>query len=192
MRDILKNILYKSTQNTDEELLFKMNITGDTPEEKRSDGVPLESENTLKLPLSLKEESDFPSSSTASTSQTPPPIYYSQEKLNTQAKEKARKEVYSKLLTHVKEYMKDDGLKFDKSEKIALFKERDFKAYIFPLEKDFLFGYQYHHVELIPSDKTHFTPHMTRHFNVYVKRDKQTPAENLKNFEDQLRISATR
>lgn len=192
MRDILKNIFYKSTQNdTSEELIFKIDIARNTPELKQSDGPSLEGEDISSLPGSLKEESDFPSSSTsASSSQSP--IYHYQKKSNTREKEKVRKKVYSKLLTHVKEYLEDDGRKFDKNKKIALFEERDFKAYIYPLEKDFIFGYQYHHVQLIPFDETHFSPHMTRHFNVYVKRDKQTTVESLKFFEDQLEKSATR
>ena len=100
MRDILKNIFYKSIG--DDELLFKIN-TGDTPEEKRKDGIPLESENTLKLPKSLLEErKQFPSSSSSSSSQPPLPTIY--PKPNKQ-KEEARKKVYSILMTYVKNYL---------------------------------------------------------------------------------------
>lgn len=181
MRDILKNILYKSTQDIDEELLFKMNITGDTPEEKRSDGIPLDSE--LKLPASLEEERIFPSSSTSSSSQAPP---YSQEKMNNEEKEKARRKVYSKLMAHVTEYMKDDGQKFDKNKKAVLFKEDNFEAYIYPLEYDF-FGYLYHRIKIIPYDSVHFSPHMTRNFNVYVEREtKLTPEQSLEIFDTHL------
>lgn len=191
MRDILKNIFYKSTQNIDEELLFKMNITGDTPEEKRSDGIPLDSENMLKLPASLEEERIFPSSSTSSSSQSPP-IYYSQEKINKKEKEKARRKVYSKLMTHVTEYMKDDGRKFNNNKKAVLFKEDNVEAYIYPLEEDF-FGYLYHRVEIFPYDSVHFSPHMTRNFNVYVKRETElTPEQSLEIFDTHLKNAEKR
>ena len=196
MRDIFKNIFYKSTrgneeEDTDEELLlFKMNITGNTPEEKRNDGPSLEGKNLPSLPASLKE-SVFPSSSTSGSSSQP--IYYSREKSNEQKKEKARKEVYSQLITHVTKYIKDDGRKINKNKKTVLFKEGNFEAYIYPQEEDHVFGYRYHHVELIPSDKTYFTPHMTRNFNIYVERETElTPEQSLKLFENHLENATKR
>ena len=192
MRNILKNILYKSTQSIDEELLFKMNITGDTPEETRSDGIPLDSENMLKLPASLEEERFFPSSSTPSSSQSRP-IYYSQEEINKKEKEKARRKVYSKLMTHVTEYMKDDGQKFNKNKKTVLFKEDNVDAYIYPLEEEDLFGYLYHRIELVPYDSVHFRPHMTRNFNFYLKREtKLTHEQSLELFDTHLKTAEKR
>jgi hypothetical protein len=182
MRDLLKNIFYKSSYK--EEGVFPFN-TGSTPSPPQPSVQPPPIDPPPSLPMSLVElRESLPSSSTDL-----PPARTKQNLYKSK-----RRKVYDKI---IETYIKNFETYFGVSDKPATH-ELDVGGYIFkitikPLNRDIVsLGWKFYELEIeepLPTSDWSdiFIRHLTRNLRVYTKKDEKfTFEEIVKDFQNHI------